>query len=71
MVMNETLEQQRTRHDKECQDALVLRLRRENAQLRSALLALTEWGCTHTSPLDANSPHELLIDARNAIGSKG
>lgn len=35
--------------------------------LLTALQALTEWGCTHTSPLDANSPHTLLIAARAAI----
>ena len=35
--------------------------------LLTALEALTEWGCTHTSPRDANSPHELLIAARAAI----
>ena len=36
-------------------------------ELLEALSALTEWGCTHTSPLDPNSPHELLIAARAAI----
>ena len=35
--------------------------------LLAALQALTEWGCTHTSPRDANSPHALLIAARAAI----
>jgi hypothetical protein len=39
----------------------------ENARLRSALAALTDWGRTHTSPLDANSPHELLIAACAAM----
>jgi hypothetical protein len=36
-------------------------------ELLTALLALTEWGCTHTSPHDANSPHALLVEARQAI----
>jgi hypothetical protein len=36
-------------------------------ELLAALQALTEWGCTHTSPQDANSPHALLIAARAAI----
>lgn len=35
--------------------------------LLAALLALTEWGCTYTSPHDHNTPHELLIAARAAI----
>lgn len=35
--------------------------------LLKALQNLTEWGRTHTSPLDANSPHDLLIAAVNAI----
>jgi len=39
----------------------------EPPTLLDALKALTEWGCTHTSPRDANSPHALLIDARAAI----
>jgi hypothetical protein len=33
----------------------------------SALEALTDWGCTYTSPNDPNSPHTLLIAARAAI----
>ena len=36
-------------------------------ELLAALEALTEWGRTHTSPLDTNSPHDLLIAAVNAI----
>lgn len=36
-------------------------------ELLEALINLTEWGRTHTSPLDANSPHDLLIAAVNAI----
>jgi hypothetical protein len=36
-------------------------------ELRDALAALTEWGRTHTGPLDANSPHELLIAAVKAL----
>lgn len=35
--------------------------------LLEALQALTEWGCTYTSPLKPNSPHDLLIAARDAI----
>ena len=35
--------------------------------LLAALRDLTDWGCTYTSPLDANSPHGLLIAARVAI----
>lgn len=37
------------------------------AEILAALVALTEWGCTHTSPRDPNSPHELLVQAREAI----
>ena len=36
-------------------------------ELLAALEALTEWGCTHTSPRDANSPHDFLVAARAAI----
>mgnify|MGYP006357519355 CR=1 FL=1 len=36
-------------------------------ELLAALQALTEWGCTYTSPLKPNSPHDLLIAARDAI----
>lgn len=32
-----------------------------------ALEALLTWGCEHTSPRDANSPHELLVAAREAV----
>ena len=35
--------------------------------LLEALQSLTEWGRTHTSPLDPNSPHDLLIAAMKAI----
>jgi hypothetical protein len=35
--------------------------------LLAALEALTEWGRTHTSPTQANSPHALLIAAVEAI----
>ena len=35
--------------------------------LLGALQSLTEWGRTHTSPLDPNSPHDLLIAAMEAI----
>jgi len=53
-----------------CED----RRRAEAAEMRAALAecvnaldALTEWGCTHTGPRDANSPHALLIAARRAL----
>jgi hypothetical protein len=36
-------------------------------ELLSALKALTEWGRDNTSPLDANSPHNLLIAAVDSI----
>lgn len=36
-------------------------------RLLAALAALTDWGVTHTSPTDENSPHALLIEAREAI----
>lgn len=36
-------------------------------ELLEALKALTEWGRTHTSPRDQNSPHNLLIAACAAI----
>lgn len=32
--------------------------------LRKTLEKLTEWACTHTSPVEANSPHMLLVEAR-------
>jgi hypothetical protein len=35
--------------------------------LLAALKALTDWGREHTSPLDQNSPHALLISACRAI----
>jgi hypothetical protein len=35
----------------------------------TALRALTDWGRTHTSPLDANSPHALLIQATEALAA--
>jgi hypothetical protein len=35
--------------------------------LLQALSDLTDWGRTHTSPRDANSPHHLLVAARAAI----
>jgi hypothetical protein len=37
------------------------------ADLLKALQDLTEWGRTHTSPLDKNSPHQLLIAAVTAL----
>jgi len=39
----------------------------ERVALVTALERLTEWACTHTSPRDANSPHALLIEAREAL----
>jgi hypothetical protein len=33
----------------------------------AALEALLAWGCEHTSPRDPNSPHELLVAAREAV----
>lgn len=38
-----------------------------DADLLAALRNLTEWGCTHTSFRDPNSPHTLLLAARLAI----
>lgn len=35
--------------------------------LHEALHELTEWGRTHISPTDQNSPHELLVAAVSAI----
>ncbi len=35
--------------------------------LLAALSGLAEWGREHTGPLDANSPHDLLIAAVAAI----
>jgi hypothetical protein len=37
------------------------------AAMTAALDALTAWGCEHTSPRDADSPHALLIQARAAL----
>ena len=47
--------------------ALMVRAVNAHDDLLAALEALTEWGRTYTSPRDANSPHELLIAAVNAI----
>jgi hypothetical protein len=38
--------------------------------VRDALAALLDWGCTYTSPTDANSPHELLIAAAAALDAQ-
>jgi hypothetical protein len=35
--------------------------------LLRTLRALTDWAREHTSPRDANSPHQLIIDAMEAI----
>jgi hypothetical protein len=42
-------------------------LQSTQAELLSALKALTDWGREHTSPLDHNSPHALLVNACAAI----
>jgi hypothetical protein len=39
--------------------------------LLAALRALLDWGREHTSPTDANSPHQLLIAASDAIAKAG
>lgn len=36
-------------------------------ELFEALEGLLEWGRNHTSPIDPNSPHELLVAAHHAI----
>lgn len=36
-------------------------------EILEALQALLDWGRDHTSPRDANSPHQLLIKAAEAI----
>lgn len=36
-------------------------------ELYEALCELLEWGREHTSPRDANSPHELLVKASAAL----
>lgn len=38
-----------------------------NAELLAALESLTDWGREHTSPLQPNSPHDLLVQATAAI----
>lgn len=35
--------------------------------LLKALKDLLEWGRDHTSPIDPNSPHQLLVQACNAV----
>lgn len=35
--------------------------------LAKALRALTDWAREHTGPRDANSPHELLVNAVAAL----
>ena len=49
--------------------AEITKLRKDREDLLAKLKALSDWGRTHTSPLDKNSPHELLIDAVNAISA--
>lgn len=51
---------------KEMQDANA-RLIAAAPELLAALTGLTEWARTYTSPLDPNSPHNLLISAVAAI----
>ena len=38
-----------------------------NRVLATALENLLNWGRDHTSPRDANSPHELLVAAAEAL----
>ena len=42
-------------------------LHENSVELLTALEALTDWGREHTSPLQPNSPHELLVQATAAI----
>jgi hypothetical protein len=42
-------------------------LHESNVELLTALEALTDWGREHTSPLQPNSPHELLVRAAAAV----
>ncbi len=42
-------------------------LHENNVDLLTALEALTDWGREHTSPLQPNSPHELLVQAAAAV----
>jgi len=50
---------------------LMSRARDTIAQLRDALAGLLDWGREHTSPLDQNSPHELLIKAATVLDKAG
>jgi hypothetical protein len=38
-----------------------------NRELLETLRALTDWAREHTSPRDANSPHDILIRATAVI----
>lgn len=38
-------------------------------QLAQALRGLLDWGRDHTSPRDANSPHDLLVAAAAALAA--
>lgn len=51
--------------EKDC--GILRRAIAERESFYNALFALTEWGRTHTSPTDPNSPHELLIQAVAAL----
>lgn len=39
------------------------------SDMAKALEALLEWGREHTSPRDANSPHDLLVAAAAALAA--
>jgi hypothetical protein len=45
----------------------VIKLEAERGELVAALAALCDWAREHTSPRDANSPHQLLVEARAVL----
>jgi hypothetical protein len=51
------------REGNEEEDAANLRLMAAAPDLLDALQRLTDWAREHTSPIDNNSPHQLLINA--------
>jgi hypothetical protein len=53
-------------HDREIGGEIIRRVN-NHERLVKALRDLTDWGREHTSPTDANSPHDLLVAAQDVL----